>query len=127
MNRATTKLVEAMSLPNDCGRVPARPGIDLLYRCAKSFQGPQILGFFAAQDVALAVGQQDAEIGGAGRVPAVLHFGNVEHLLINLHLYRALVAFVPGIALHADSSLTHSPARLCGSRPAPHSTPRPRK
>ena len=72
---------------------------ECLARAAKGFQGPDVLGVFAAQDIALAIGEQDAEIGGARGIPAVFHLGDVDHLAAELHTNGALVGFVTGVAL----------------------------
>ena len=60
---------------------------------------------FAAEDVALAIDEQYAEVRCARRVPAIFDFRNVHHLAGNLQSERALVAFESGIAFDAHNKL----------------------
>src|SRR6266852_9018013 len=101
--------------------------IKLLPRRAEGLEGPEVLGVFAAEDVALAGGQENTKIRCAGRVPTVFDFGDVHHLLAELQLGGALVALVAGVTFHANHSVNHFRALLCGCRQARHSTPRPGK
>jgi len=71
------------------------------------FESPYVLRVFAPQDVTLAVHQQHAKISGAWGVPAVFHFRDVHHLVANLQLNGALVAFESGIAFDVDGA-THA-------------------
>jgi hypothetical protein len=65
-------------------------------------------------------------MSGTGRVPAVFHFRNIHHLLVNLQFYGTLVAFVSGIAFHAHSvshPMARAPLRLSASS-AFHAAPK---
>ena len=78
---------------NAAGRSDSRP--------AKGLDGPSILGFLIAEDVAFAVREQDAEEGETWGIPAVFNFNDFYLLVEKEDKCRALVGFVAGVALHA--------------------------
>src|SRR5216683_2962120 len=98
--------------------------LKLLPGRAVGFQSPAVLRILAAQDVAFTIAEQNSKIGRAGRVPAVFHLRDVHHFAAELQPHRAFVALIAGVAFHVQKFLSQSPALLCGSPPALHSTPR---
>ena len=68
-----------------------------------------------AQDVAVAVGGQDAEVGFAGRVPAVLDGRDLQSAVAQVLAQRALIGFEARIGFYTHGLIRHSvaPAQLC--------------
>jgi hypothetical protein len=70
-------------------------------RTSKGFDGPMILGFLMAKDVAFAVREQDAKEGETWGIPAVFNFGDFYLLVEKEDAHGALVGLVARVALHA--------------------------
>ena len=67
-----------------------------------SGEGPNVLGLFVAQNVAVALGGEHAEVSGAWRIPAVLDELNFESALAKMKSNWALVGLVAGVAFDAN-------------------------
>src|SRR5579859_603286 len=92
---------------------------------AEGFEGPGVLGFLTAQDVALAIGEENAEKRGARGVPAVFNFEDVQHLAGDSQSHRALVGLVSGVAFDVDALVRHGRrVRRLSARSAFHAAPR---
>src|SRR5690348_15126936 len=68
----------SIRLPPGPPGFPAPQGSKLSRHCAERDEGPHVLSFRVAQDIAVAVGGQDAEIGLARGIPAVLDGGDFQ-------------------------------------------------
>src|SRR5216683_1501177 len=97
------------------------------YRGSKAGQGPYVLRFFMAKQVAVAVLHEHAKVSRSRRIPAILYRHDLPGSIRQIQPQGTLVRFIPGIALHTDDLFTHGLAPFCGSRPAPRSRRRPGK
>lgn len=79
-------------------------------RGPKGFEGPGILGFLAAEDVAVAGAEKHAEISRAGRVPAILDRSHFDHFAVEEHTQGTLVGFVAGVTLDMNELVSHERA-----------------
>jgi hypothetical protein len=68
---------------------------------AEGRDGPDVLRFLVAEDVALAGGEKDPEEGEAGGIPGVFD-GDLEGLIVEQDSDRTLVGFVAAIAFDAE-------------------------
>jgi len=69
------------------------------------------LGVLAAENIALAVCEENAKVGRARRVPAIFDLGDVHHPVGNLQSEWTLISLESGIAFDAhDGSPDGSPA-----------------
>jgi hypothetical protein len=62
------------------------------------------LGVAVAKDVAIATLNTDAEIGFAGRIPAIFDLEDFQSLGAEFQAQGALVCFISGVGFDLDSS-----------------------
>src|ERR1700674_5912395 len=74
-------------------------------RGAKPLQRPDVHALIMPQDIEVAVNGAYAKINRSGRVPAVLHFGDLEQPSPQHKPQRVLIGAIPGVTFHSD--LTH--------------------
>ena len=69
---------------------------------AEGVESPEVLHFVVAEDIEVAVVGADAEVAGAGGVPLVLDFGDLEGAAAQGEALRALIGAKAGVTLDAN-------------------------